>query len=125
MPVLASSSSILPSARWPAVAAAGFCGAAESPEAGSLPPCAAWACATNRRLEVALCVDQEIGGDHDLLAILHAVNDFDVVVAACPELDLARLEAALTKQSREAARGTGGLNVGGWAPHGGVGAAAG
>src|ERR1017187_2599436 len=50
--------------------------------------------ATHRRLEIALGVDQEVGGNYHLLAVLYALDDFYVGVATRAELDLARLEAA-------------------------------
>ncbi|EXI70406.1 MAG: hypothetical protein AW07_04082 [Candidatus Accumulibacter sp. SK-11] len=50
--------------------------------------------AGHRRPEVALGVDQEVGGDDHLLALADAGEDLDVVVAARSEADRARLEAA-------------------------------
>src|SRR5690606_22141921 len=47
-----------------------------------------------RRLQVAFCVDQEVGGDHDLLALGHAVKDLDPIAAAPPQRDIPRCEAA-------------------------------
>ena len=44
-------------------------------------------------LQVALGVDQEVGGDDDLLAFAHALDHLDEVLAAPAELDFARLEA--------------------------------
>ena len=46
--------------------------------------------AADRRFQVAFGVDQEVGGDHDGFAILHAVQHLDVVVAARPKFDLTR-----------------------------------
>ena len=51
--------------------------------------------AFQRGLQIALGVDQEVGGGDDGVALGKTFADFDVAVAAPPGLDLARLEAAL------------------------------
>ena len=43
----------------------------------------------DRCLEVALGIDQEVGGDHHLLAIFDTFQHFDMIVAAATELDFA------------------------------------
>src|SRR3970040_378230 len=48
-----------------------------------------------RRLEVALGIDQEIGADDDVVARLNSVEHLDVAVAACSQLDRARVGRTL------------------------------
>src|SRR5690606_24845752 len=48
------------------------------------------------RLQVAFGIDQEVGGDHDLLALGQAVEDLDPITAAPTQGDIARSEAAGT-----------------------------
>src|SRR5262249_8058658 len=47
-------------------------------------------------LEVALGIDQEVGGGYDCFAFSDAALDLNVAAAASAELDLARLETALS-----------------------------
>ncbi len=60
----------------------------------------------DRRLEVALGIDQEVGGDHHLFAFLDPLQHFDVIVAARPEFDIARLEAAFALLDQHYLAGT-------------------
>mgnify|MGYP003522156853 CR=1 FL=1 len=60
----------------------------------------------DRRLEVALGIDQEVGGDHHLFAFLDPLQHFDVIVAARPEFDIARLEAAFALLDQHNLAGT-------------------
>ena len=46
-------------------------------------------------LEVAFRIDEEVGGHHHHLAIPHALDDFDAVLAARADLDFAGLETPL------------------------------
>lgn len=50
--------------------------------------------AADRGLQIAFGVDQEVGGDDDALAVGDALDDFDVLVTARAEPDLARFKAA-------------------------------
>src|SRR5690606_11966413 len=47
-----------------------------------------------RRLQVAFCVDQEVGRDHDLLALGDPVQNLDTIAAAPPQGDIPRRETA-------------------------------
>ena len=49
---------------------------------------------SDRRFEIALGVDQEVGGDHDAFAFFHPVDNFNIAIAARTELDFAWFEAA-------------------------------
>src|SRR3546814_11068176 len=49
-----------------------------------------------RRLQVAFGVDQEVRGDHDLLALGQSVEDLDPIATAATQGDIARCEAART-----------------------------
>src|SRR3546814_17200355 len=46
------------------------------------------------RLQIAFGVDQEVGGDHDLLALGDPVQNLDAIAAAATQGDLTRREAA-------------------------------
>src|SRR5574343_751831 len=50
--------------------------------------------ATDRRLQVAFGIDQEVGGHHHWLAAPDAFQHLDIVVATLAELDFARLESS-------------------------------
>src|SRR5665811_2172327 len=49
---------------------------------------------TQCRLEIALRIDQEIGGCHHLLAFCNPFQHFDIIFAAAAQLDGARLEVS-------------------------------
>ena len=58
--------------------------------------CACWLIeALQRGAQIAFGIDEEVGGGDHLLARLEAVSDLDIAIATTPELDGARLEAAL------------------------------
>ena len=60
----------------------------------------------DRCLEVALGIDQEVGGDHHLLAIFYTFQHFDMIVAAATELDFAWLEATFALLDQHNLAGT-------------------
>ncbi|MPN61787.1 hypothetical protein SDC9_209530 [bioreactor metagenome] len=49
---------------------------------------------TDRRLQIAFCIDQEVGGNHHRLAIPDSFQHLDIVVATLPDLDLTRFESS-------------------------------
>ena len=63
---------------------------------------AAWRCrpvcamtkSTDRCLQIAFCIDQKVGCDHDVFILLHATENLHVLCATRAKLDLARLKAA-------------------------------
>src|SRR5574343_1755738 len=61
---------------------------------GCAAPMAGMTKATDRRLQVAFGIDQEVGGHHHRLAAPDAFQHLDIVVATLAELDLARLESS-------------------------------
>jgi hypothetical protein len=94
VPVLASgllAESTWPSARCPVLAGRGRPGGGFAGRGLRLGETA------DSRLEVAFGVDQEVGGDHHLLASAHPFAYLDLVIAAGPELHFARLEATLSE----------------------------
>ncbi len=58
--------------------------------------CAPLGEALQRRLQIAFGIDQEVGRDDDGLAVDDALADLDIAAAAMAELDVARLEPALS-----------------------------
>ena len=75
--------------------AGAFCRGSRPRNHFSLGGCRRWGAAeaADRCLEIALGIDQEVGGHHHLLAFLHALQNFHVGVAAGAQPDLARLKA--------------------------------
>ena len=51
--------------------------------------------ASDGGFEVAFRIDEEIGGHYDHLTVLHALDNFDAVLAARADLDFAGLETPL------------------------------
>jgi hypothetical protein len=58
------------------------------------------------RLQIAFRIDQEVGGHHHPLAVLDALDNFNIGIAARAELDLARLEATFAGLDQHDAAGS-------------------
>src|ERR1043166_4407510 len=54
-----------------------------------------------RRSELALGIDHEVGAHHHLLPFLHAVAYLDVALAALAEMHLTWLEVAVTRRNKD------------------------